>query len=271
MSTEQPKVETEEGNVRETSPAEDSGGHAKSEDAKPEADAKSEDAKPESVKAEEPPAAEAAASPENGAAQDDGAAAWPPREAAPDAEAAPADKADRGAGSAALPAQEMGFSESTQHWLEDGELITGPRITSSTTIPSYDPTEPVAGRRRTIFVVGGAAVVALIIAGVLYLQGGHHGADEAAPASAKADPAAQLTRRAEAAFAANRQGEALDLARLALDADARYADAHFVVAGCQRARGQKAEARDEYRKYLELAPLGVHAADARAALATLPQ
>jgi hypothetical protein len=106
----------------------------------------------------------------------------------------------------------MGFSESTQHWLEDGELITGPRITSSTTIPSYDPTEPVAGRRRTIFVVGGAAVVALIVAGALYLQSGHHATEEAAPAVARTDPAGQLTRRAEAALAANRPGEALDLA-----------------------------------------------------------
>ena len=64
--------------------------------------------------------------------------------------------------------------------------------------------------------------------------------------------------------------EAFDLAHLALVADPRFADAHFVVANVERARSQLAPARDEYRKYLELAPLGTHAAAARAALAALP-
>ena len=84
------------------------------------------------------------------------------------------------------------------------------------------------------------------------------------------EPARDLTNRAEAALAANNLDEALDLAHLALVADARFADAHFVLGTCRQAKNQSAEARDEYRKYLELAPLGTHAAAARRALANLP-
>ena len=60
------------------------------------------------------------------------------------------------------------------------------------------------------------------------------------------------------------------MAHLALVADPRFADAHFVVASVQQARGQFAVARGEYRKYLELAPLGTHSKAARTALSTMP-
>ena len=43
-----------------------------------------------------------------------------------------------------------------------------------------------------------------------------------------------------------------------------------IVATVKQARGEAVPARDEYRKYLDLAPLGTHAAAARAALAALP-
>jgi hypothetical protein len=213
--------------------------------------------------------------------------AWPPREAAPrdvvpdEAASAPASvpkqpivmaptEADA-QGGAALPGQEMGFSDSTLHWLEGGETTGTTRVTTTTgSLPSYDPRAPVAGRKRAVLVVGGAGALALIVAGTLFVQArSHRGPD--APAAATVEPARDLTARAEAAFAANRISEAMDLAHLALTADARHADAHFVMASCQRAQNQIPAARQEYRKYLELAPLGLHAAEARQALDSLGQ
>ena len=76
--------------------------------------------------------------------------------------------------------------------------------------------------------------------------------------------------RAEKALAANRVDEAMELAHLALVADARFADAHFLVGTIKQARNEAGEARTEFRKYLELAPLGTHAAAARKALESLP-
>jgi hypothetical protein len=166
-----------------------------------------------------------------------------------------------------MPAEEMGFSNSTLHWLEDGDNARPSTGSYPVTIPSFDPTAPVAGRRRAVLVVGGAAIVAFLVAGTLYLQGGHQ---PTAPTAAAPDPARDLVTRAEAALAANRVSEALDLGRLALVADPRFADAHFVVATCERTRNQLAAARDEFRQYLALAPLGTHAEAARAALADLP-
>jgi hypothetical protein len=217
-----------------------------------------------------------------------GEPAWPPKEAAPIDEAAPvaraqpvpeaapappaSDEADRGAGS--TPEQEMGFSPSTLHWLADGDVsqpYSQPyRATGPVTLPSFDPRAPVAGRRRAVLVVGGAGLLALAIAGGFFIQAERRRAEEL-PAAVKVEPARDLTTRAEAAMAANRIAEALDLAHLALVADARFADAHFVVAECERARGQALPARDAYRKYLDLAPLGKNAAAARTALAALPK
>jgi hypothetical protein len=183
------------------------------------------------------------------------------------AAAAAAAAAPAAEGGAALPDQEMPFSNSTLHWLDDGEESARHEPAEQITVPGYDPTAPVAGRRRAVLVVGGAGVIALLVTGVLKVMAPHH--DAAAEATA-AEPARELTVRAQAAFDAHHVGEALELARLALVADPRFADAHFVVANCDRAHNQSSGAREEYRRYLELAPLGPHAAAARDALASLP-
>jgi hypothetical protein len=257
--------------------------------------APSRDAKPES-----------ASTPANGgpspAPDVDAAVAWPPPEAAPtgapasstDAarpSAAPASEKGASAGDsgvmtapepsapvkpsadddvpAATPQQEMGLSNSTLHWLEDGEQAVPNRLTEPGTMPSYDPRAPVPGRRRAYLVTGGAALIALIVTGWFYTQAQKRHAAET-PVPVTVEPARDLTTRAEAALAANRIDEATELAHLALVADPRFADAHFVVATIKQGRNLPAEARIEFRKYLELAPLGTHAAAARKALESLP-
>jgi len=240
-----------------------------------------------------------AAKPESGP-DVDAAVAWPPPEAAPSDTAAAAPAAEKGAGTAdsgvmtapepaapaqtkaasgsatgdddmpaATPQQEMGLSNSTLHWLEDGEQAVPNRLTEPGTMPSYDPRAPVPGRRRAYLVTGGAALIALIVAGSLYAQAQKRHAAET-PAPVTIEPARELTTRAEAALAANRIDEATELAHLALVADQRFADAHFVVATIKQGRNEPTEARTEFRKYLELAPLGTHAEAARKALASLP-
>jgi hypothetical protein len=169
---------------------------------------------------------------------------------------------------AATPQQEMGLSNSTLHWLEDGDQAVPSRLTEPGTMPSYDPRAPVPGRKRAVLVTGLAAVVALIVAGTLYAQAQKHKAEQPAQPTV-VEPARDLTNQAEAALAANQVDHALELAHLALVADQRFADAHFVVAKVQQTRNPTA-ARDEFRKYLELAPLGTHSEEARKALATLP-
>jgi tetratricopeptide (TPR) repeat protein len=170
---------------------------------------------------------------------------------------------------AATPQEEMGLSNSTLHWLEDGDQAVPGRLTEPGSMASYDPRAPVPGRRRAVLVVGLAGAVALIVAGTLFVNAQkRRAAEPVAPAAI--EPARDLTNRAEAALAANKVDEALELAHLALVADPRFADAHFVVGVCKQARHENNEARAEFRKYLELAPLGTHAADARAALSTLP-
>ena len=171
---------------------------------------------------------------------------------------------------AAEPQQEMGFSESTLHWLVDGEQPIAPVANDPGTAPHYDPRAPVAGRKRTVVVVGGAAILAFVVAVVLHGQAARNRAAAIAPAVVRPEPAAVLTQRAEAALARGRSGEAFDLANLALGSDARSADALIVIGKVLRDGGRLAESRDAYRKYLELAPLGTHAEEARAALATLP-
>jgi len=172
-------------------------------------------------------------------------------------------------GAAAAPQEEMGLSNSTLHWLEDGEQAVPDRLTEPGSMASYDPRAPVPDRRRAYLVVGIAGAIALFIAGSFYAQSVKRRAAEA-PAATAVEPARDLTTRAEAALAANRLDEALELAHLALTADPRFADAHFVVASVEKARNQSAAARDEFRKYLELAPLGTHAAEARTGLSSLP-
>ena len=46
---------------------------------------------------------------------------------------------------AATPQEEMGLSNSTLHWLEDGEQAVPGRLTEPGSMPSYDPRAPVAG------------------------------------------------------------------------------------------------------------------------------
>jgi tetratricopeptide (TPR) repeat protein len=171
---------------------------------------------------------------------------------------------------AAEPNQEMGLSESTLHWLVDGEQAIEPVANDRGTAPHYDPRAAVAGRKRTVVVIGGAAIVAFVVAVVLHNQAARNRATGNVPAVASAEPAAVLTRRAEAALAQGRRAEALDLANLALGSDARFSDAFIVVGKIQRDLGRLPQSRDAYRKYLELAPLGTHAEEARAALTTLP-
>jgi tetratricopeptide (TPR) repeat protein len=218
--------------------------------------------------------------------------AWPPAEAQPEATApAPAEPAPTPATAkdeavltkpeelppaqsdeqlAAEPNQEMGLSESTLHWLVDGEQAVDPVAQDPGTAPHYDPRAPVAGRKRTVAVIGGAAIAAFVVAIALHGQAARNRAAAGTPAVATAEPAAVLTQRAGAALAQGRVGEALDLANLALGSDPRFSDAYIVVGKVQRDTGRLPESRDAYRKYLELAPLGTHAEEARAALGALP-
>jgi hypothetical protein len=189
-----------------------------------------------------------------------------PVEASPVSADAPTTAPKAAADDAAMPEQEMGLSNSTLHWLEESAPV---HVTETGTLPSYDPKAPVAGRRRAVLVVGGAAIVAIAIAGYFYADSVKRQIATPPPA-AVVEPARDLTGRAQAALAANKLDEALDLAHLALVADPRFADAHFVVASCMMARSNATVARDEFRKYLELAPLGTHAQAARDALAKLP-
>ena len=224
------------------------------------------------------PAGEAAAAAAETKPSSDGATAGDGATSANDSgvmtapDAAPAGKPAGGADAdmpAATPQEEMGLSNSTLHWLEDGDQAVPGRLTEPGSMPSYDPRAPVAGRTRAVLVVLGSGILALVIAGYFYGQAQKRHATEA-PAPVAVEPARDLTNRAEAALAASNLDEALDLAHLALVADQRFADAHFVVASVKQARGEATAARDEFRKYLELAPLGTHAAAARAALASLP-
>jgi len=168
---------------------------------------------------------------------------------------------------AAEPSQEMGLSESTLHWLVDGEQAIEPSERNPVLAPVYDARAPVAGRKRTFAIIGGAAILSLGIAWALHAQAARHQTAAAAPTVDSAD---LLIHRAEAALAQGRGSEALDLARLAIVTDARVADAYIVIGTVQRSNGQVIDARDSYRRYLELAPIGTHAAEARAALTSLP-
>jgi len=271
MSTEEPKPE---------SPA--------SSDAKAEAGSAGESPSPNVDAAVAWPPPEAAPSGEAGATQDAKDASQP-ASTAPSGNGVPAAVSDSGVMTApepapkpappaaasgddmpaATPQEEMGLSNSTLHWLEDGEQAVPGRLTEPGSMPSYDPRAPVPGRKRGVLVVGLAGVAALILAAALYGQAQSRKAAEPPPA-AVVEPARDLTNRAQAALAANQIDHALELAHLALTADARFADAHFVVGTVAQGRNQAATARDAFRKYLELAPLGTHAEAARKALATLP-
>jgi hypothetical protein len=185
----------------------------------------------------------------------------PSRDAKPDQRAvAPDDPASE-------PKQEMGLSESTLHWLVDGEQPIEASEPNPILVPVYDPHAPVAGRKRTFAIIGGAAIVALGIAAVLHAQAVSHRAAVVAPT---VETAGLLIRRAVDALAQGRRVEAMDLAHLAIATDPGFADAYVVIGAIQRSNGQVNDARVSYRRYLELAPLGTHAGEARAALTSLP-
>jgi len=277
MSTEEPKSESPASRDAKAEPTGDGvagGSPASDVDAGvawPPPEAAPDDAAKMAPPAADKPASKGSASPEATAAEKVAGPGDSGVMTAPD----PAPKADvakappEGEMPAAAPQQEMGLSNSTLHWLEDGDQAVPSRLTEPGTMPSYDPRAPVPGRMRAVLVTGVAAVVALIVAGTLYAQAQKHKAEQPPPPPV-VEPARDLTNQAETALAGNQVDHALELAHLALVADQRFADAHFVVAKVQQARNQAAAARDEFRKYLELAPLGTHSEEARKALTTLP-
>jgi len=179
--------------------------------------------------------------------------------AAPDVEVPP-----QPSGPSAEPRQEMTLSESTLHWMVDSEKEAAEPDPSKA--PRYEFAAQLASRRRTLTWLGAAAAVALVIALVLHVVASHR----APPVDDSFDSAAQITRRAENALAQGRTGEAIELAHLAIAANARVPGAYAVVGSVARTAGRTVEARQAYLKYIELAPAGPHAAEARAALAALP-
>ncbi len=180
---------------------------------------------------------------------------------APNTEAAP-----QNSGPSAEPRQEMTLSESTLAWMVDPEKAMEAREPDPSRQSRYDFHGPLAARRRVLILVGAAGLLALIIAVVLHVVASHR----PPPVDETADSAAQITRRAELALAQGRTGEAIELAHLAIAANPRVPGAYAVVGAVARAAGRQVEARDAYTKYLELAPVGPRAAEARAALAVLP-
>jgi tetratricopeptide (TPR) repeat protein len=283
MSTSEPKPKKDEAPASETAaepgptdtaaPAETPA--ATQADAKPETEAEPQPAAAASQAGEPDPAP--AGEPASASADEP---VWPPPESKPD-ESLPT-KPDEPAvltkpeeppaavgpdEPASLPKQELALSESTLHWLVDGEQPIEVSEPNPILAPIYDARAPVAGRKRTFAIIGGAAVLSLGIAWALHAQAAHHRTVAVASADDSAD---LLVHRAEAALAQGRAGEALDLARLAIVTDPGLANAYIIIGAVERSGGQTLDARDSYRHYLELAPLGTHAAEARAALKTLP-
>jgi TolA-binding protein len=74
---------------------------------------------------------------------------------------------------------------------------------------------------------------------------------------------------AVALYQAKKYREAEPLLKKAVEADGSLSQAHFLLGYCESRLGKKADARASLRKYLELAPGGQHAKDARELLETL--
>jgi len=70
-------------------------------------------------------------------------------------------------------------------------------------------------------------------------------------------------------FERGRARPALDWAKKAVALDADRAEAYVYLGGAEQAAGRSAAAKAAYRRYLQLAPQGRHAADLRAVLANL--
>jgi hypothetical protein len=90
-------------------------------------------------------------------------------------------------------------------------------------------------------------------------------AAEAAPADA-ADVAVIL---AKTEFDRGRARPAFEWAKKAIAADAERADAYVYIGGAEQAAGHLAAAKAAYKRYLQLAPRGRHAAELKAVLASL--
>ncbi len=181
--------------------------------------------------------------------------------------AAPTTEASRhNSAPAAEPKQEMSLSESTLHWMVDPEKGMEARELDPSHQSGYDFHAPALARRRAVLVVGSAGLLALIIAIVMHAVASHR----PPPVDESADSATQITRRAEVALSQGRTGEAIELAHLAISANPRVPGAYAVVGAVAQAARRNVEAREAYTKYLELAPVGPRAAEARAALAQLP-
>lgn len=174
-----------------------------------------------------------------------------------------ADASPQNSGPSAEPNQEMTLSESTLHWMVDPDKA---RDTDPSRQSPYDFHAPIEARRRVMLLVGAAGLLALIIAVGLHVKASHR----PPPVDESAESAAQITRKAEVALAQGRSGEAIELAHLAIATNARIPGAYAVVGAVARTAGRTVEAREAYSKYLELAPVGPHAAEARAALTALP-
>ena len=81
--------------------------------------------------------------------------------------------------------------------------------------------------------------------------------------------AALAVMLARTEFERGRARQALDWAKKAVALDAERADAYVYLGGAEQAAGRSAAARAAYKRYLQLAPQGRHAADLRAVLANL--
>jgi hypothetical protein len=174
------------------------------------------------------------------------------------------------ADSGSRPNIEMSLSESTLHWLVDADEPMALEPSDAVTEAGYEARAAVPGARRALLFIGGAGVLALIFAFILHVEAERHKAAVGAQ-PVPLDSSAVLTQRAQAALVGGRPGEALDFARLAVDVDPGAADAYYIIAILQRSGGRTSEARDAFRHYLDAAPLGVHASDARKALKQMAQ
>jgi tetratricopeptide (TPR) repeat protein len=74
---------------------------------------------------------------------------------------------------------------------------------------------------------------------------------------------------AKTEFERGRARQALDWAKKAVALDAERAEAYVYLGSAEQAAGHVAAAKAAYRRYLQLAPQGRHAADLRAVLASL--
>ena len=124
----------------------------------------------------------------------------------------------------------MGLSNSTLHWLEDGEqAVPGPADRAGHDAELRSRARRSPGRKRAVLVVGGAGADRADRRRLLLRAGAEAAAPRRRPRPSvgRARPRPDDARRGRA----GREpiDEALELAHLALVADPRFADAHFVV------------------------------------------